>query len=170
MKNIFYITLALATICLNPVFAQNFAMLGTSHVSDNVTLSVTIPKISRIELCESKNVIEVSDSDVARGYAALPKAMSFKVWCNSGGGTLVGTELNGGIFNQDGREFPGEMLMFQMSGQRDFQPYSSQSQTLYQSDNIQRGELLAVDLRLRLSKEMTPGRYYFQAMFTLVPI
>lgn len=80
------------------------------------------------------------------------------------------TELNGGIYNQDGQTFPGEMLMFQLSGQENFQPFNGQAQTLYQSEDIQRGSLLAVDLRLKLSKEMAPGKYYFQAMFTVSSI
>lgn len=162
--------MALTGLLASTSLAQSLAMLGLSDVSENVSISVIIPKISRVELCESKNVIEVSDADAARGYVTLPKALSLKVWCNNSGGALVETEINGSIYNQDGQTFPGEMLMFQLSGQHNFQSFSGQSQTLYQSENIQRGDLLAVDLRLKISQEMAPGKYYYQAMFTVSPI
>lgn len=162
--------MAITGISLSPVLAQNLAVLGTSHVSDNVNISVTIPKISRIELSETNQVIEISEVDLARGYANLPKALSLKIWCNNSNGALVETELNGNIYNQDGQKFPSEMLMFKLSGQQNFQPFSCQAQTLYQSEDPQRGSLLAVDLRLRISKEMAPGRYYYQAMFTVSSI
>lgn len=170
MKNNFYIIMALTGLLTSSGLAQTLARPRSNTASDQVNISVIIPKISRVELCESKNIIEVSNIDVARGYITLPKALSLKVWCNSTGGAVVETELNGNIYNQDGQTFPGEMLMFQLSGQENFQPFNGQAQTLYQSEDIQRGSLLAVDLRLKLSKEMTPGKYYFQAMFTVSSI
>lgn len=170
MKNKIYIIIALTGLLTSPGLAQNLARSGSNTASDNVTFSVIIPKISRVELCESKNYIEISNSDLARGYVTLPKALSLKVWCNSNGGAVVETELNGGIYCQDGQTFPSEMLMFQLSGQENYQPFNGQAQTLYQSDEIQRGSLLAVDLRLKISKEMAPGKYYFQAMFTVSSI
>jgi hypothetical protein len=170
MKYKLYILSILIGIGLNSGFAQSPVFLGTPAVSENVTLSVIIPKIARVELCEANNVITVSETDVARGYATLPKALSLKVWCNSSGGAAVETELNGSICDQDGREFPGEMLLFRLSGNDDFKPFSSQSQTLYHSENIQRGNLSEVDLRLKISKEMAPGKYYFQPLFTISSI
>jgi hypothetical protein len=170
MKHKLYIFFVITGIGLNSGFAQSPVFLGTPAVSENVTLSVIIPKIARVELGETNNVIEISDTDVTRGYATLPKAISLKVWCNSSGGALVETELNGSIYDQDGREFPGEMLMFRLSGKDDFQPFSSQSQTLYQSENPQRGSLSEVDLRLNISKEMAPGKYFFQPSFTISSI
>jgi hypothetical protein len=170
MKHKLYIFFVITGIGLNSGFAQSPVFLGTPAVSENVTLSVIIPKIARVELGETNNVIEISDTDVTRGYATLPKAISLKVWCNSSGGALVETELNGSIYDQDGREFPSEMLMFRLSGNDDFQPFSSQSQTLYQSENPQRGSLSEVDLRLNISKEMAPGKYFFQPSFTISSI
>jgi hypothetical protein len=170
MNNKFYIIFALTGLMASSGLAQSLALLGSSDVSENVSISVIVPKIARVELCESNNVIEVSSADIARGYVTLPKALSLKIWCNSSGGAVVETELNGSIRSQDGQAFPGEMLMFQLSGQKNFQPFNGQAQTLYQSAGIQRGTLLAVDLRLRISTEMPPGKYYFQAMFTVSSI
>jgi hypothetical protein len=166
MKNKLYILSVLVVIGLNPGFAQNYSRHGANTVSDNVTLSVIIPKIARVELCEAKNMIEISEADVARGYATLSKALSLKVWCNSSG-SVVETELNGNVHDQDGRQFPGEMLMFRLSGQRDFHPFSCQAQPLYQIGETQPGSISEIDLRLNLSQGMEPGKYYFQPMFTV---
>jgi len=167
MKNKLYILSILIGISLNQGFAQSYSQPGSSGVSGNVTISVIIPRIARVELCEAKNMIEISGADVARGYATLSKALSLKVWCNSRNGASVETELNGNVYDQDGRQFPGERLMFRLSGQQDFQPFSNQAQTLYQSGEVQPGSLSEIDLRLNLSEGMTPGKYYFQPMFTV---
>ena len=170
MKNKLYIITALTGLIASSALAQSLALLTPSDVTASVNISVTVAKKARLELLDSRNTIEISSYDLERGYVDIPRALALQLWCNSSDGALVETELTGGIYNCDGRRFPRGLLLYKLSDQNDYRPYGATSQALYQSQKIERGSSLTIDLRLLISKEMTPGEYSYQAGFTASPI
>ncbi|MHB8156456.1 MAG: hypothetical protein ACYDEQ_03580 [Desulfocucumaceae bacterium] len=170
MKNKLYIITALIGLSASSVLAQSLALLAPKDTSARVNISVTVTKKARLELLGSRSIIEVTSADLKRGYVDIPKAMALQLWCNSYDGALVETELTGGIYDPDGRRFPRGLLMYKLSDQDRYQPFGAGSQALYQSQKIERGSYLAIDLRLLTSKNMTPGGYSYQAVFTASPI
>lgn len=162
--------MALTGLITSSALAQSLALLTPLDVSASVNISVTVAKNARLELLESSNTIEISNSDIERGYVDLPRALALQLWCNSYDGALVETELTGGIYDREGRRFPRGLLMYKLSDQDNYQPFGSKPQTLYQSRRIERGSSLVIDLRLLISKEMSPGYYSYQAGFTASPI
>ncbi len=170
MKNKLYIIIAITGLSISSGWAQSLALLTPSDITASVNISVTVAKKARIELIESRNTIEISSNDLERGYVDIPRALALQLWCNSSDGALVETELTGGIYDREGRRFPRGLLMYKLSDQDNYQPFGAGSQALYQSQKIERGNSLAIDLRLLISKEMTPGEYSYQASFTASPI
>ncbi|MDP2808332.1 MAG: hypothetical protein Q8O74_09390 [bacterium] len=170
MKNKLYIIMALTGLIASSALAQSLALLTPTDVSASVNISVTVAKKASLELLESRNTIEISTSDLERGYVDLPRALALQLWCNSSDGALVETELTGGIYDSENRRFPRGLLMYKLSDQNEYQSFEAKPQALYQSRKIERGSFLAVDLRLLISKEMTPGEYSYQASFTASPI
>ncbi|MBI4726290.1 hypothetical protein HY768_03540 [candidate division TA06 bacterium] len=170
MKNKLNIIIALTGLSISSGLAQSLDLPRPSDVSASVNTSVTVAKIARLELRESHNTIEISSRDMERGYVDIPRALALQLWCNSRDGALVETELSGGIYNCDGQRFPRGLLMYKLSDQNNYQPFAAKPQTLYQSQKIERGSSLTIDLRLLISKEMTPGEYSYQASFTASPI
>jgi hypothetical protein len=170
MKNKLYIIIALTGLTTGSGLAQNLALLTPPDVTANVNISVTVAKKARLELLTSVNTIVISAADLERGYVDLPQALALQLWCNSSTGALVETELIGGIYDNDGRRFPRGLLMYKLSEQDNYQPFGARPQALYQSQKIERGSPLTVDLRLLISKEMTPGQYSYQTSFIASPI
>ena len=162
--------MALTGLITSPALAQSLALLTPSEVTASVNISVTVAKKASLELLKSVNTIEISASDLERGYVDLPRALALQLWCNSHDGVLVETGLTDGIYGRDGRRFPRGLLMYKLSDQANYQPFGSKPQALYQSQKIERGSSLTIDLRLLISKEMAPGQYSYQAGFTASPI
>jgi len=170
MKKKLHIMIIIAGLCTNAAFAQSLSLLTPPDVTTSINVRVTVAKKARLELLNSQRAIEVSPADLERGYVDIPRAIALELWCNSVDGSVVETELTGEIYDRNGYRFPRGLLMYKLPEQREYQAFGSSPQILYQSQGVERGNPLTVDLRLLITSKMAPGEYYYQASFTALPI
>lgn len=168
MKKIVFIGIALVALtCMG--LPQDASLLLPDDVSQSVRVTVVVRKKARLETYRIAKSISVTLEDIARGYADLPQAAQLAVWCNSLDGVTVEVGLEGGIIDPAGVRKPRGLMAYRLSDSGAFVPFNGKPTSLYESSQKETAKGLAIDLRLYLPPDATPGSYSFDLSFVATP-
>jgi hypothetical protein len=158
----------LITALAETSLSQTISLQGPQDVSQKVNVSVTIAKRAELEVIDVASAVYISTDDKRNGYVDLPKALSFKLWCNSKDGAEVKGQLYPLYYNSK-QDNVSVKLLYRISGESNFREAKGALQDIYNSCQKERGKTISIDIRYKIDKNAPIGEYAFEASLLAEP-
>lgn len=138
-------------------------------VSQSVRVTVLVRKKARLEVLQALNKIEVRTEDLVRGYVIVPRAIIFKLWCNSLDGALVFADVKTPVTSSRGKILPLSNIALKRHDLKDYIHLQESHALVYESFQKEGGGFLCYDLKINLPTKSEEGIYFINLELSAEP-
>ncbi|GEM_PF-5909522 len=165
----------LITAALSPVVPLAEAQhrehaTSAPSASAGTQVTVSIPVRASVKVTRQPSTITVTGRDLKRGYAIIPGAFTFVLWCNSPDGVKVVLTWDGVLTDDSGVDHPVPAFFYRVSGESAFKSPESSPNAIYIADQKVNSEEISVDIKIALKSGIRPGFYRLDSDLSAEPI